>query len=252
MIVAGSTLLYTRFPLDEACQRLADLGFEAVDIGAIEGWAHLDPSDIVGDVDATVERLESICADAGVRPVAFNANCDATGETEVDRVRALAETADALAIPIITLPGGDLETPLGDDHERFERLVAATASFDVALTVEVHRNTHLEDPAVATTYGEIDGLGLTLDPGHLAVGPHWESPGYEPLLESVRHVHARQAGADWSAIQAPPDEGRIDFETLLEDVRGVGDDGTVSVEYIDDLDGVDPEAAERHAAAMRE
>jgi sugar phosphate isomerase/epimerase len=252
MSIAGSTLLYTRFSLEEACRRLADLGFEAVDVAAIEDWAHFDPSAVVGTVDATVDRIESICAETGLTPVAFNANCGVTGtETEVDRLQALAEIADALDVPIITLPGGDLETPLADDHERFERLVAAIEPFDVELTVEVHWNTHLEDPSVAATYGAIDGLGLTLDPGHLAIGPHWGSPGYDPLLEFVRHVHVRQAGDGWDSIQAPPEDGTIDVDALLEDLGAVGYDGAVSVEYIDSLDGVDPDEAERHAAAMR-
>jgi len=39
--IAGSTLTCSRLDLAPACARLDDLGFDAVDVGALAGWAHV-------------------------------------------------------------------------------------------------------------------------------------------------------------------------------------------------------------------
>lgn len=253
MIVAGSSLLYTQQSLPKAVENLANLGFTAVDIGAIEGWAHIDPSTLGDDIAETAEHIETACEAAGVRPVAFNAgmNTDSV-DTECTYLRHLATVAERLDIDVITLQGGSPDSDLEADFGRFRDLTESIGSFDVQLTVETHWGTHLEDPAVAATYPkEVPGLGLTLDPGHFAIGPHWDD-GFANLLEDVVHVHARQAGDGWENVQRPPDGGKIDFESLLVDLEAVGYDGAVTVEYIDSLDGVAATDAVTWAKQMRE
>lgn len=259
MNVAGSSLLYSRLAFPEACARLSALGFDRVDVGAVEGWAHLDPSEVVDTVDETVASVRTACSDAGIEPIAFNAGLGSVDlAEECRRIRALATAADDLGIEVLTLPAGHVDSDLAADIERFRELAAATAAFDVTLTVETHWDTHTEDPQVAVRYAsEVEGLGLTLDPGHYAVGPYWESddgaPAYDLLLADVEHVHVRQAGDRWSAIQRPFDaaDGRIDFEALFDRLRRIGFDGSVTVEYIDSLEDTTPEEAESWAADAR-
>jgi len=252
MRIAGSTLTYSRLDLGAACRRLADMGFDTVDVGALAGWAHVDPAALVGDIEATASRIDDRLA--GLDPVALNAGL-AAEPAEREQVRALAALADALGADSVTLPAGstDASDP-GDDRDRFRILVDAAPS-DATLAVETHRFQHTEDPAVALAYAErVDGLALTLDPAHFAAGPHWAPDCYDELLSHVAHVHVRQAGDAWEAIQRPYDasDGRIDVERLVERLRAAGYDGTLSVEDIDGLDGVDAEAAAREACRMRE
>lgn len=254
MRVAGSTLLYSRLDLEAACDRLGQLGFDAVDVGMQEGWAHVAPSECVGAVETARERIESACSAAGLDPVAVNASAgDGDRETEIERVRAVADVADGLGIDVVTLPAGGTDTDVATDLERFGALVDAVADRAVTLTVETHWGTLTEDPAVAAEYATaVPGLGYTLDPGHFVVGDHDVDPPYRDLLAATEHVHVRQAGTGWAEIQRPPTDGDLDVEALLADLRASGYDGAVTVEYIDALDGVEPADAERHAGEMRE
>jgi len=255
MRVAGSTLTYSRLDLGEACRRLADAGFDAVDVGAHAGWAHVDPAALVGDVEATAERVRGRLA--GLDPAAINAGLSGGNDADDRReqVRALAALADALDAGVVTLPAGSAEGDREADVERVCGLVEAAAGHDATLTVETHRFQHTEDPAVALAYARrIDGLALTLDPGHFAAGPHWTPDCSDPLLDHVAHVHVRQAGDSWDRIQRPHDapDGRLDLPRLVERLRAAGYDGALAVEYIDSLDGVDAAAAAREAGRMRE
>lgn len=255
MIVAGSTLLYSRYPFERACVALAARGFGAVDVGLQEGWAHFDPSATVDAVDAVAGRIEDVRAATGLTPVAFNVGLgDVAVDEQVERLRAVADVADAVGAPVLTLPAAGEAVALPDDIDRFGRLVEAVADRDATVTVETHYDTHAEDPAVARRYAEdVPGLGLTLDPGHFAVGPHWR-PDVGSLVPHVEHVHLRQAGSSWEEIQLPAgdDRGRVDVARLLGELAEGGYEGALSVEYVDSLPGVDPADAERAAIGMRE
>ena len=253
MRVAGSTLLYSRLPLDEACRRLSERGFDAVDVGMQEEWAHADPSEAVGAVDEVRRRIEAACAAADLDPVAINASAGEVNiDTETERVEAVADIADALGVGVMTLPAAPTETPLADDLDRFRTLTDAVEDRDVTLTVETHWGTHAEDPDAAAEYAAaVPGLGYTLDPGHYAIGDHDPHLSYDRLLPHVEHAHVRQAGSGWAEIQQPVEEGRIDVEAFVADLRTAGYDGAITVEYIDALDDVDPEVAQSQAEAMR-
>lgn len=254
MRVAGSSLLYSRLPFAEACRRLSDLGFDAVDVGVQEGWAHVDPSALVGSLESTAAEIESACDAADLEPVALNANAgDVDLATEVDRVGAVVALAVELDVPVVTLPAAAAEEPLTEDLDRFRALVETTAGTDVTLTVETHWDTLTEAPPTAAKYADnVPGLGYTLDPGHFVVGVDEHDEPWVDLLESVAHVHLRQAGTGWGEIQVPVDDGDIDVAAFVRSLREAGYDETITVEYIDSLDGIDPDDAARQAARMRE
>lgn len=253
MKIAGSTLLYSRLPLDEACRRVSELGFDAVDVGMQEGWAHIDPSEVVGAVGANHREVETVSAAADLAPVAINASAgDVDLDTEIERVEAIAAVAEKLDTNVITLPAASADSPIADDFDRFRALTRAVEDMNVTLTVETHWGTHTEDPGVAAEYVKaVPRLRYTLDPGHFYIGDHDIDPPYRDLLNKVDHVHIRQAGTGWEEIQMPVLEGDIDIETFVDDLSDAGYDGVITVEYIDALDGVDPLTAQRQASAMR-
>lgn len=244
MLVAGSTLLYTRLPLSERLCRLADLGFEAVDLAAFEGWTGPQPSDLVADADVA-DRVVDAVASSGLAPVAVNAGLGDTDQA--DRVRAVAGLADRLSAPVVTVQAGGSETDREADIARVEDLAAAVAGYDATLTVETHVDTHTETPPGARAYADI--IPLTLDPSHFLVGGYPAVP--DGVLDAVAHVHVRQAEDSWETIQRPPESGRLDVPGLVETLQTAGYDGALTVEYLDSVDGVDPEAAAAHAATMR-
>jgi sugar phosphate isomerase/epimerase len=242
--VAGSTLLYSRYPLSERLGRLADLGFEAVDLAAFEGWTGPQPSELAADADVADGVADAVAA-SGLDPVAINAGL---GDADrVGRVRAVAGLADRLGAPVVTVQAGGTETDRTADIARVEELAAAVAGYDATLTVETHVDTHTETPAGARAYADV--LPLTLDPSHFVVRGHPAVP--DGVVDAVAHVHVRQAGDSWEAIQRPPASGRLDVPGLVETLRTADYDGALTVEYLDSLDGVDPDEAEAGAAAMR-
>lgn len=253
--VAGSTLLYTRYSLEKACELLAKLGFEAVDVAMIENWAHIGPSSAIEDPEGTIERIVTACDDSGLDPVAVNGSPgDGHPREQVRRVGALAAVADGIGASTITMGAAQRDADFETDLDRFRSFVSVAERYDVTICVEAHYRQLTEDPAVALAYAErVPGLGITLDPSQFAVGPYWEAGCYDDLLPHVEHVHVRQAGDSWETVQLSPDDerGRVDFSRLVSKLESAGYDGAVTIEYIDSLDGVDPEAAEGDAGVMR-
>lgn len=253
MNVAGSSLLYTRFDFETACRRLADLGFETVDVATIEQWAHLDPSTVVDSVEETAGRIEAACENAGLEPVAFNAGPgDASIEEQARRMEALAQVGEMVGVDVATVGPAATDSPLEDDLDRFRALVDAVDTYEFSIAVEGHQNLHTEDPEVALEYVEsIPDLQITLDPGHYAVGQYWnDGDGYDPLLPHVAHVHLRQARP--GKIQVVEGDGIIDFADVFSKLRSVGYDGTATVEYVDSLADKDIETVADRAASVRE
>lgn len=252
MRIAGSSLLRSNESFATACRRLEALGFDAVDVGAMAGWAHVEPAAIAADRHAVAETIRSGCGAAGLDPVAFNASAGTDDPVEErDRLLALAELAADLDAAVITIQGRSTDAPLEDDIERCRQLASALADRDVTVAIETHWGTHLEDPAVASRYAAIDGLGLTLDPSHYVIGGYGFD-AYEPLLPAVEHVHLRQARDGWDEVQMPVDDGHVDVEGLLDALGEGGYDGIVSVEYIDSVGDVEPAWVEEQARGMRE
>ena len=74
MRVAGSSLLHSKETFARACERLCALGFSAVDVGAMAGWAHIEPAAILRNPETVAETIRAGCAAADLDPVAFNAS----------------------------------------------------------------------------------------------------------------------------------------------------------------------------------
>ena len=235
MRIACSTLLFPDESLRTACEWIADLGYDAVDLGARSGWAHLDPATLPGGVDETVENVESASDAAGVDPVAFNAAVAEDADAEPDeQVCALGSLADALDIDAYTLGCGG-RGELDDAIERSRGLAEANRSSGATLTHETHTGCLTEDPTVAhRLVAAVPGLQLTLDPSHFWYEDDHDRPQecYEELLPHVAHVHVRQATPEENGVPMDDPDGRVDFERLVGRLDAVGYDGALSVEYI--------------------
>ena len=252
--IACSTLLFDDEPLDIACQWIADLGFDAVDLGARSGWAHLDPGTLSGRVDETVEHVESTCEAVDVDPVAFNAAIAGDADSDpAEQVRALASLADALDIDAFTLGcGGNEDWALKDAIDRSQKLADAARSYDATLTHETHTGCLTQDPTVAhRLLASVPGLQLTLDPSHFWYEDDGNRPQecYDELLPHVAHVHVRQATAEANGVPMDDPDGCVDFGRLIGCLRDIDYDGVLSVEYIG-ADDPDDETAQMAVRAL--
>ena len=78
------------------------------------------------------------------------------------------------------------------------------------------------------------GLGLTLDASHYYAGPN-QGSDFSAVFPYVRHVHLRDAGADWEHLQVPAGAGRVDFRRIVEGLHAQGYKGKFAIEYIDSI-----------------
>jgi len=241
MKVAGSTLSFSKQPLREALEKLAQLGFAFVDIGAIEGWAHLKPSEMAAQPEAVAKELKRLCHEFQLTPVAFNAGLGADAPVEQQRrLRGLCQVAQILGIPVITLGTTPRGTPLEKEVQRWRRLTKVAKEFGITLSFEPHFSQIAENPKIALALVEqVPGLRITLDPSHFAI-QGLRLNDYRFLLPYVTHVHLRDAGKKgWEEVQVPMGSGVVEFAAIVQALKEIGYEGALSCEYIDTVGNLD-------------
>ena len=250
--MAGSTLTFSRAPLAEALRGVAGLGFTAVELAALEGWAHVAPSRLLDDFPGELERVRQTLSASGLRPVAINGGLGAAEAREVARrARALFRLALGLGVSVVTMPAGPAEAGLDAAADHLRPLVEEATRYGVVLSVETHMGAVTEEPAAAAALCRmLPGLRLTLDPSHYWAGPA-RGRGWEATLPYVAHVHLRDAGlGGWEEIQVWPGRGAVDFATVDSALRRTGYTGARAVEYIDSLPVTGGRGAAEAAAEM--
>lgn len=249
--VSGSALIFSREPLEAALTAVRNLGFGTVELGALEGWAHIAPSRVAADPAGETRRVSAALAAADLRPVAINA---ALGTEDAEegrrRGRALFGLAAALGVAVVTLPAG---AGAAGAAARLRPLVAEAAERGVTVAVETHIGAITERPgAAAALCREVPGLRLTLDPSHYWAGPA-QGRGWQICVPFVAHLHLRDAGTGgWPQIQVWPGLGAVDFAAVHAALAAAGYAGARSVEYIDTLPVARDEAGGGAAAAAAE
>ncbi|HSI07982.1 MAG TPA: TIM barrel protein [Rariglobus sp.] len=248
MKIAGSTLIFSELPLVDTIQRVADLGFRYIDLALIEGWANLSPSTVVGHETEVSSRLLSACEASGIRPAGLNLGLGQVSvEIQIERIQAVGKIACRLGVTTLTIGASRPQlSSLANEINRLRRLTVETAAQGLTLNVETHLDTCTEDPDICLQLvREVPGLGITLDLTHFAIGPFWKQ-GYEALLPFVRHVHLRPSGRNRDdEIQVAVGDGVIDFNKLIRDLNRHAYQGTLSVEYVSAIPGVDHLAESR-------
>lgn len=239
MRLGCSTLLFSRRPLAEACREIEALGFRHIDLGTLEGWAHINPSAIAADLDGVAAQVRQTLG--GLTPLSLNASRNSP--------EATIRLAAALGAPVVTLPAAPPTTPLAEEAGALGPLVTLGASLGVQVTVETHMGQLTERVDVAVALCEaVPGLGLTLDPSHYMAGPH-QGKEFGAIYPYVRHLHVRDAGLNgWDEVQMEFGKGRVPWGSILMGLRGVGYDDGITIEYIDTQPGMDPVQSVRAAA----
>jgi sugar phosphate isomerase/epimerase len=236
-----STLGWSKRSLEDAFAGIAALDFGQADLALQEGWAHIDPSALAdggpGAVEREARRVRDLVAGHEMKRVsACNVGLRTADLGEQRRrLAAACDLAAALEVPLITLGAAPSGTPLEDEAARLRDLLTLASSRGVQLTVETHIGHLTELPEVAVRLCElVPGLGLTLDASHYYAGPN-QGADFAAVYPHVRHVHLRDAGADWEHIQVPAGTGRVDFGAIVRALDAVGYAGKFAIEYLDTL-----------------
>jgi sugar phosphate isomerase/epimerase len=219
------------------------LGIEAVDIGYFYRSA-LDRARVLAEPEAYGEALRRSLP-VGVsnlyhlfgRTVAERNLADPAhrAENRADFERVLKFCVAAGSPSVFILPGvlngsqGRAQA-LAETAESLRPLIEAAATTGVTVCVEPHVHSYLESPALTAEMCEgAPGVRLALDYAHFAVLGYRQEE-IDPLARWAGHVHLRQARP--GALQAPLEQGTLNFPAMFATLRDAGYDGWLSSEYV--------------------
>jgi sugar phosphate isomerase/epimerase len=268
--LAFSTNAYLNFSFAEACRRLAEIGYAAVEIMADvpHAWpAYMLPEQKQAIRDALARHNLAI---ANVNAFMMHAVSDQRQlywhpswiepyapyrqVRSLHTRRALTMARELGAKCITTEPGGPVEAgaswsaalklfvemikPVAEHAEKEGVLLLVEP--EPGLLIETADQfeefmTHIDSPAV----------GLNFDIGHHFCVKDDPAPTLERLAKFVRHIHLEDIAATRVHHHLVPGEGVIDFAAVLRSIQKIGYTGWITIELYPYVD--QPDAAARTA-----
>lgn len=225
--------------LQEAIATVARLGFRYIDLGT---GPHIDllqaaqhPQQAAETINLALHDFNVQLADLYLMLPYINAPETERRERQLKLFESLIPFAEALNAPGITVSPGILHSD-GAAHS-FARAIPAlqhmmdvTEDHDLRISFELHMDSAVTLPEQALLLMDaVPGLSLTLDISHLVVqGITWDK--IVPLLEFTAHLHVRQATK--GKLQSTFEDGSIDLEQLIQDLRAANYHGIITIEYM--------------------
>jgi sugar phosphate isomerase/epimerase len=253
MRIGFYTSTFNDRPVEEVLDFARDAGFDAIELDV---GGHIQSPDNVGPVVAKAR-------DRGlfVAAITFFGNQldpDAAKRKELrTRTSELAVAAAGAEVPILVIfPGRDPTATDEDGYKSFAELVhnliAQTPASDLAFAIENWPGP--KNDFLGTTpdgWQQLFALipekrfGLEFDPSHLirlGIDPF---PALEGVKDRIKILHAKDTSIDTRRLQAVgyhgtgwwryrlPGDGLLDWPRFLQQAKGFGFDGTISIEHED-------------------
>lgn len=251
LVVGCSSLAFSLQPLEKALESIAGMGFRYVDLGAVEGWAHVNPSEMAEGATEVASAVRELLDRLGLTAIAVNSGLgNVDKEERRRRFAGLVTFTKQIGAPVLTLPArGESMAAAVKEYTLFTSMARDAG---IQLTVETHRGQLTEFPEHACELvDKVPGLGLTLDPAHYYAGPN-DGEAFDIVYPYVRHVHVRDGARGRENIQVPMGEGDIDFGEIMSALAAQGYRGAFSVEYIDKIGSLDTVSEVQKARAVVE
>lgn len=245
MTILCSTSVRCDSLLDVALADIAAAGFSDIDLLAIDGWVHINTSDLANDFAAAIAPLDALLAKHRLRPLAINSGIgpqlyDRSDEGCRRRTRELAALVKLMkhldvGIAAIQPRQADATRPEAASFADCVTSLAEQLAVGVAagrtFALELHVNSPFETLDQARRVIEaLPELPLVYDPTHYVMqGIDIRETGW--LIERAAHVHLRDAAP--GQIQAPFGQGAVDFDWVLGTLRERGYNGHISIEYLE-------------------
>lgn len=269
MMLAYSTNAYRKWPVLEAVDRVAALGYRGIELMADR--PHLWPPDVSEEQVAAVRRrlddrglsIANINAfmmtavESFLRPSWIESDA-AYRQLRVQHTIDSLHLAAQLGAPCITTePGGPLERGMSRDAA-LDLFVAGLGEalrhaedLGVLLLVEPEPDLLIEncDQFVELTQRVTSPMfGLNFDIGHFYCVREDLPAAVRRMQPWTRHYHVEDIPADRRHHHLIPGRGAIDFAPVIEAIRDTGYAGWITVELYPYLD--DPDQAGREARAF--
>lgn len=259
MKLSQSTFVYFNYPLKEAVTRIAEAGYQGVEVWG--GRPHAYRNDLT---EAELKDIRSLIEDKGVEvsafipaqfryPISLVNPKEKIRKDSINYIKESFNTAIALGThkvtvcPGHTLYGQSLEDAWQLLRESLKMLVEHAQKQDIILLLEpAHR---METDLVITVDDALriikeigsDRLGVLLDVGHAFINRESLADCIKKLTssESIFHIHINDNDGLMDS-HLIPGEGKINFIPLLEELKRIDYQGLLTVElgfqYITDPD----------------
>ena len=256
MVFGYSTNAYVKYPLIEAIDRIARLGFRGVEIICDE--PHLYPPDYnengLNDLKRAIEKNR-------LRVTNLNAfTLFAVGDTylpswiEPDAERRdirIRHTLDCLNLAkaldcgnISVPPGGPLMDMSRDQafalfYKGLEKVIPLAEELDIKVLIEPEPKLLMENSQEFLSFikdVKSDAVGINFDVGHFFCAGEDPCIAFEELCQWVGHVHLEDIGADRSHNHLIAGRGAIKFMDVFKTIKRLGYTGDISLElypYVD-------------------
>lgn len=231
---------FSRVSTLQAAQIIRALGFERMDLG---NAPDLHPVEAGQDIDATVAYLNDIKAKTGVRfidifpqlPTQPNHPDPDARKKSREGLAAWFEIAARVGLEGVTLtpgrywPGHTADEDFARAAEEMRWAVGEGQKRGIYTRIEPHVSSVTWTPFLAVQMAqEAPGLTLTIDHSHFIF--------HDIPYEHIALMHPY--GTHWHARQARPgniccatDQGKIDFQRIVQDLQAANYQGTICLEF---------------------
>jgi sugar phosphate isomerase/epimerase len=245
MAIACASVAFSKQPLEAALASVRELGFSYVDLLAVEGWAHIMPSDLVRNYDGTTARVDAALRANHLQLSSINigftsAIQDRSSEAVVTRnaqTRALVRFMLQHRLTVAAIQPRErthdrpFETLLSDSAESLNEIIDVAEGTGITFALECHTGSVAESLTSALELLHmVPQLKVAYDPSHLVMH-EIELEDSEPLLNKAANIYLRDAALD--KIQTHFGQGTIDFDWLLKRCKARHFRGDIVVEYLD-------------------
>ncbi len=247
MEIGLATGVYLNYPLDQTVEKIADAGFDTVDIWS--GRPHAYRKDfsekelraIRQKVEARGLRVSSFLPAFYRYPYTLSSPNDIVRADSVQYMKECMDNAVVFGAPILlVVPERSLEGQSFEDAwdrllDSIAQVCAHAEQYDIMLGLEAVN--HYVSDLVATSQAALEvidavghpKLGVVIDSGHInlsqeSIQDAVHKPG-ERLLQV--HVNDNDSVTQQNLI---PGEGNFDFDTLIGELRGLDYAGVITAE----------------------
>ncbi len=232
MFVAASLECFPDLNIKDACQKVIDLEYSAIEIDLHED-GHVPPSRIHEDLQWGLRTCQDTLR---LEIVGFSVDIKAEGEEYFAQFESCCKIAKAIKVVTLSVPSSPLGTPFNEEVERLKRLVDIADTKGVRVAVKGQLGCLTEDPDTVKVICEhIKGLGLLFDPSQYLCGPY-ANRDIEPLLKYAFQVYLRDSTD--KKLQVRIGQGVIDFGKLVNQLRKVNYNRSLCAHFppVDDID----------------
>lgn len=210
MFVAASSECFPQLPLDQALSRLVDLEFTRVEIGIRDDGPHLQPAQVLADLDGAIHACRETYR---LTPIAFAVDIAASGDLYYEQFAACCKLAKATKVFQLTVRGAELGTPFNAEVERLRELVRIASLEGVLVSVANELGRVTQDPDTTVVLCDnVKGLGVTLDPSHFIYNAA-RPIGYDQIMKYVYHVQLRDTSKE--KLQVRIGQGEVEYGRLV-------------------------------------